>query len=113
MKMLNNIKEKAVREKLKNGKDMAYMSQFLATIVRDVDVDFDFDKACINLPMINSVTAFLTKMQFFSFLKNIKNYSCRHHRECACAQNSTEITHSLTFAAEEESEKTVAAKKYY
>lgn len=107
---VDNIKEKAVREKLKNGKDMAYMSQFLATIVRDVDVDFDFDKACINLPMINSVTAFLTKMQFFSFLKNIKNILATFNREGACAQNSENNTQLGLFAAEEEPEKTVAQK---
>lgn len=70
---VENIKEKAIKEKIRTGKDIAYLSRFLATIVRDVDVDFDFDKACINLPALSSVTDFLTKMQFFSFLKNIKN----------------------------------------
>lgn len=107
---VDNIKEKAVREKLKNGKDMAYMSRFLATIVRDVDVEFDFDKACINLPMLNSVTAFLTKMQFFSFLKNIKNILATFNRNGACASNSESNTQLGLFGTEEEHEKTVAQK---
>ncbi len=107
---VDNIKEKAVREKLKNGKDMAYMSRFLATIVRDVDVEFDFDKACINLPMLNSVTAFLTKMQFFSFLKNIKNILATFNRNGACAPNSESNTQLGLFGTEEEHEKTVAQK---
>lgn len=107
---VDNIKEKAVREKLKNGKDMAYMSRFLATIVRDVDVEFDFDKACINLPMLNSVTAFLTKMQFFSFLKNIKNILATFNRNGACAPNSESNTQLGLFGTEEEPEKTVAQK---
>lgn len=107
---VDNIKEKAVREKLKNGKDMAYMSRFLATIVRDVDVEFDFDKACINLPMLNSVTAFLTKMQFFSFLKNIKNILATFNRNGACAPNSESNTQLGLFGTEDEHEKTVAQK---
>ncbi len=69
---LENISKKSVREKLLVGKDMAYMSRYLATIIRDVDVEFDFDSACINLPDLGQVSEFLTKMQFFSFLKNIK-----------------------------------------
>lgn len=107
---VDNIKEKAVREKLKNGKDMAYMSRFLATIVRDVDVEFDFEKACINLPMLNSVTAFLTKMQFFSFLKNIKNILATFNRNGACAPNSESNTQLGLFGTQEEPEKTVAQK---
>lgn len=107
---VDNIKEKAVREKLKNGKDMAYMSRFLATIVRDVDVEFDFDRACINLPSLSSVTAFLTKMQFFSFLKNIKNILATFNRNGACAQNSESNTQLGLFGVEEEPEKTVAQK---
>ena len=69
---VEEIKEKSVKEKIINGKDSAYMSQHLATIIRDVDIDFDFDKACIALPDVNEVTDFLTKMQFYTFIKNIK-----------------------------------------
>lgn len=86
---IEEIKENAVREKIINGKDVAYMSQFLATIVREVEVDFDFDKACINMPDLASVTAFLTKMQLFSFLKNINNILGLFNRgdnNCGCHQ---------------------------
>lgn len=47
------------------------MSQYLATIVRDVDIDFDFDKAKVDLPEVAVVTDFLKKMQFYTFIKNI------------------------------------------
>jgi len=108
---VENIKEKAIREKLKNGKDMAYMSRFLATIVRDVDVDFDFDKACINLPSLNSVTMFLTKMQFFSFLKNIKNILAMFNRSGEnCGQNPDSNSQLALFANEEPPEKTLTQK---
>ncbi len=69
---LDNIKEASVQRKLVEGKDMAYLSRFLATIIRDVDIDFDFDKACINLPNLTDVSEFFTQMQFFAFMKNIK-----------------------------------------
>lgn len=66
-----NIPEKAVKEKICNGKEQALLSQYLATIVRDVDVDFDFESSKINLPNVAEVTEFLRRMQFYSFIKNI------------------------------------------
>ena len=70
---INTMPETSSKGYLIAGKDTAYKCQYLATIIRDLDIDFDFDKACITLPDINKVTKFLTKMQFFSYLKNIKN----------------------------------------
>ncbi len=66
-----NIPEKAVKEKICAGIEQAKLSQFLATIIRDVDIDFDFDAAKINLPVLSDVTDFLKRMQFYSFIKNI------------------------------------------
>ena len=68
-----NIPEKSVREKLCNGVEQAKMSQFLATIVRDLDVDFNFEHTKIEIPEISIVTEFLKKMQFYTFIKNINN----------------------------------------
>lgn len=65
------IKQNSLREKLVNGKEIAKLSQQLATIIRDVDIDFDFDKAEVILPDINKVSEFLRSMQFYSFIKNI------------------------------------------
>ena len=73
--VLNNadkISGKSIREKIENGREQAELSKYLATIVRDVDVDFDFDKTNIELPDISEVTEFLRKMQFYAFLKNIE-----------------------------------------
>ncbi len=42
---LEKITPKGVHDKLQNGKDDAYMSLTLSTIVRDVDVLLDFEKA--------------------------------------------------------------------
>ena len=92
-KSVDEIKENGVREKISNGKDIAYLSKHLATIVRDVDVDFDFEGACINLPEINAVTSFLTKMQLFSFLKNINNILGLFNRgDNACEQQKKSLS---------------------
>ena len=73
--VLNNadkISGNAIKEKIKNGREQAELSKYLATIIRDVDVQFDFDKTNIELPEIAEVTEFLRKMQFYTFLKNIE-----------------------------------------
>lgn len=66
-----DIQQKSLKEKLCQGKDIAKLSQKLATIIRDVDIEFDFDKAEVVLPDINKVSEFLRRMQFYSFIKNI------------------------------------------
>ena len=71
LKHCEEIPEKAVRERVCNGKDDAELSRFLATIVRDLDINFDFENTVVELPDIAKVTEFLTKMQFYSFIKNI------------------------------------------
>ncbi len=68
-----NIEKKSVREKICAEKDIALMSQKLATIIRDVDIEFDFDSANIILPDIDKVTEFLKSMQFYSFIKSINS----------------------------------------
>lgn len=66
-----NMKEGNVKRCLCNDLEMAKMSYFLATIIRDVDIDFDFDGTKIEVPDVAKVTAFLKKLQFYTFLKNI------------------------------------------
>lgn len=66
-----NIPEKSVREKICTGKEQAKLSQYLATIVRNLDINFDFDKTKVELPPISVVTEYLKKMQFYTFIKNI------------------------------------------
>ena len=66
-----NIPEKAVKEKICAQKDIAKLSKHLATIIRDVDIDFDFDSSSVVLPDLAKVSAFLKRMQFYTFIKNI------------------------------------------
>ncbi len=66
-----NIKEKSVREKICEGKEQAKLSQYLATIVRDLDINFDFEGTKVELPDVTNVIEYLKKMQFYGFIKNI------------------------------------------
>lgn len=68
----DKITQKSLKEKIKNGVEIAKLSKFLATIVQDVDISFDFNSTKIELPDIAKVTEFLRAMQFYSFLKNIE-----------------------------------------
>ncbi len=70
---IENITKKSVKEKLTENKDMAYLSQFLATIKTDVDFDFDFENTCLEIEKKDNVVEFFSKVQFFSFVKNIDN----------------------------------------
>lgn len=66
-----NIPEKAVKQKICDGKEIAILSKDLATIIRNVDVDFDINTASVTLPQIEKVSNFLRRMQFYTFIKNI------------------------------------------
>ena len=66
-----NIPENAIREKICAQKETAILSKELATIIRNVDIDFDIEKAIVTLPQIDKVSEFLRKMQFYTFIKNI------------------------------------------
>ncbi len=69
---IDKVSGKSIQEKLANGVEDAKLSKFLATIVQDVEIDFNFDNTKIELPDVAAVTEFLRTMQFYSFLKNIE-----------------------------------------
>lgn len=68
----DEIKENAIRKKIQEGEEIARLSQFLARIKTDVDINFDFDKTRLEMPDIEKVGAYFQRVQFFNFLRNIK-----------------------------------------
>ena len=68
---IDEVDGKSLKEKLQSGIEMAKLSYFLATIKRDVPIDFDFEKTNLEMPDVEKVTEFLKRVQFFSFLKNL------------------------------------------
>lgn len=79
---VENIPENAIRNKLKEGIEVAKLSKYLATIIRNVDIDFDFNDTKVELPDISSVMDYFKKMQFYSFVKNIDNILCSFDKDC-------------------------------
>ncbi len=81
-----NIPENAIRQKICEGKEQAILSKDLATIIRDVDVDFDINSACVVMPDIERVSEFLRGMQFYSFIKNINKILSAFNSESQCEE---------------------------
>ena len=94
---VENITKKALKEKLINGKKDAYLSQFLAKIVDNLDIKFDFEGACLNIPNKENVKNFFSKMQFYTFIKNIDKLLAPFNNENSC-QNIVEF---ISFPKEE------------
>lgn len=67
---IDSVSGKALKQKLIDGKEDAFLSRELATIKRDVDIDFDFEMTKKQLPNFEKVTEFFTRNAFYGFLKN-------------------------------------------
>ena len=85
-----NIPENAVRKKILEGKEIATLSKDLATIIRDVDIDFDINTATVTLPKIENVSEFLRRMQFYTFIKNIDKILASFSGETVVTKNDTQ-----------------------
>ena len=77
---LNEISKASIKQKLIDGKDMAYISKQLATIKRDVDLKYNLEDLTYDFPFNNEVYEFFVRYDFKSLLKrhdifaeNIKN----------------------------------------
>lgn len=68
---IDDITQKSLKTKLETGVEDAKLSYFLATIIRDLEIDFNFETAKVELPDIAKVTEYLKQMQFHGFIKNI------------------------------------------
>ena len=74
------IPEKSIKQKICEGKEIALLSKDLATIIRDVDVNFDISRATVNLPDLDKVSSFLKRMQFYTFIRNIDKILSSFHQ---------------------------------
>lgn len=68
---LEEIQSNSVKQKLETDKEMAFKSKYLATICREVPIDFDFEHTHVTLPDVQKLSTFLRKMQFNSFLRQL------------------------------------------
>ncbi len=70
---IDEVTEKALNKKLTEGREIAFLSKELATIQKNLDIDFDFDCAKLEMPNYDAVIEFFKKNQFYNFLKNSEN----------------------------------------
>ncbi len=61
---LDEIKSASLKKKLIDGKEIAYISQRLATIRLDVPLDFDFDHCRLNMPELQPLKDYFDKLNF-------------------------------------------------
>lgn len=59
---IDKIDGKSLKTKLVEGEEIAKLSQFLATIKLDVDVDFDFEKTNLEMPDVEKVAEFFKEL---------------------------------------------------
>lgn len=82
------IEGNSIRQKICEGKEIGMLSKELATIVKDVDINFDFEGTHIELPNLDDVTQFLQKMQFYSFIRNIDSILGSFDKEAKSKEQS-------------------------
>ncbi len=68
---LENIKSASVRNKLTEGKEIAYASKRLATIVLDVPVKFDYEHCLLKTPDIAAVVDYFRRVEANAILKRL------------------------------------------
>ena len=67
---IENVSGKSLKQKLIDGKNDAYLSKELATIQRNVDISFNLQDTCLELPDEKTVLDFFRKNAFYAFLKS-------------------------------------------
>ena len=97
---LEEIQSKSVQQKLETDKEMAFKSKYLATICREVPIEFDFEHTHVTLPDVEKVSAFLRKMQFHSLLKQLpeilSHFNANGH-SAIDAESTQQADYSLKF----------------
>ena len=86
---IDKISSNSVRSKLIAGKESAELSKYLATIVTDLDINFDIENAYLEIPNVVNITKFFTEMQFFGFLKNFDNIMMTFKNAYKTAEETT------------------------
>ena len=77
-----------LKTKLENGRDMAFTSKFLATIVCDAPISNDIEVYAYKGADVSKLRALFTKLEFTSLIKKfgLENIECE--KECVCADTS-------------------------
>lgn len=78
------------KEKMENGKESAYLSQFLATINTDVPIDCKIEECAFEYPFNNSVRQYFIKNNFKSLIKREDIFTVDENGGNVSAENVAE-----------------------
>ncbi|MBT3355966.1 DNA polymerase I [bacterium] len=70
-KNVEKVSAKAMKKKLEEGKEDAYLSYDLATIRTDVEFDFDLEKCSIGNLKERALASFFQEMEFYALFKKL------------------------------------------
>ncbi len=70
-KNLEKVSAKAMRKKLEEGRELAFLSHELATIRVDVEFDFDLEKCSVGTLRTDRLAKFFREMEFYALFKKI------------------------------------------
>ena len=70
---IDKIEKKGVRTKLEKGKENALLSKELATIITDVDFDFNISKTKYEQPDFDALTKIFAELEFKTFGSKLQN----------------------------------------
>lgn len=92
----------SAKEKIVAGKDSAYMSKTLATIVRDTDIEFDLEKN--SSPDKDALEKKLTQLEMFGVLRSLtsSDYFKSHTEGAKVSIEETETAHTAREIGKEE-----------
>ncbi len=72
-KNINEIKKEALKQKLLDGKEMAYLSKELVTIKKNIPIDFKLETLKIQSPDVNTLEKILNELEIKTFNKRLEN----------------------------------------
>ena len=88
----DEIVKKAARQKLIDGKEMAFLSKKLCTIDRNVNLDLSIEDFKRNKYNISRLTELFINLEFNAFLKDLTNQNCEKQKSNSefCVINTLE-----------------------
>ena len=99
---IEEIKPEHIKQKLINDKEMAYKSKYLATIIKNVDLEFDFENAKLNKPSPAAIREFFTRFEFYGFLKQFDNIMALFNNNAAEIKEQPSLFNTLMEPIKEE-----------
>lgn len=91
-KNLDKIEKPAIRQKLEQNRDNAFLSKQLATIRKDVPLKIDFESTIFELPNLNELKDIFLELEFKTlYSKFMKLYDNSFSKKVSAPENLAEI----------------------